>query len=202
MPDVPSPPPPHSDPDPACLRVCCAARSVLFTTCPLREVQSVALPPLFHLLHEVLYCSGMWYLQHQEQFAPSVGLELVKQRCARGLRCHAPSPAAAAVAAAAGVAAAASGGVAAAAAAGGVAAAAIVSRTCACLVRVGYGLLLAAPKWRTLWQTAGSAWLQCFPRPACRPCCTASQTACCSLCTPAAPGTAHCRTCSGAGPCL
>ncbi len=54
----------------------------LFTTesTTLAAVRCEALPPLCHLLHEVRYKSGMWYLQHPTPEFHGVGVELIKQR--------------------------------------------------------------------------------------------------------------------------
>ena len=46
----------------------------------LDELRSVCLPPLCHLLHEVLFSSAMWYFLHPAVQFRATGVELMKQR--------------------------------------------------------------------------------------------------------------------------
>ena len=55
-------------------------RSVLFATMELSELRSLCLPPLCHLLHDVLFKTSMWYLMHPTVQFRSAGLELLNQR--------------------------------------------------------------------------------------------------------------------------
>jgi hypothetical protein len=62
------------------LRSTAAESSVLFTVTALDELRSVCLPPLCHLLHEILFDSAMWYFRHPAVHFRAVGVELMKQR--------------------------------------------------------------------------------------------------------------------------